>query len=152
MELTGQSAEVFVILLSSQLKDKAGLTVTYLHLHHQSDQEAEDAESSWSVVVRSLRLGQERFLIRANLSIILSQLEQEHQLSINSAKQEVAELISQLTRAKDLRVEHNFYLKYFCKRDETSSILPPRTSFVLIYLLTDDIYLLITENSLRQSV
>ena len=75
--------------------------MTYLHLHHQSDQEAGDAESSWSVVVRSLRLGQERFVIRANLSIILSQLEQEHQLSINSAKQEVVELITQLTSVED---------------------------------------------------
>ena len=59
--------------------------------------------SDWRAVVRSVRLGQERNVIRAKLASILSQLEQEevNTASISSAKQEVAELISQLTSVED---------------------------------------------------
>ena len=56
--------------------------------------------------MRTVRLGQERNLIRTSLATILSHLEQDQDqvntTNINSAKQEVAALISQLTRPKDL--------------------------------------------------
>ena len=56
--------------------------------------------------MRTVRLGQERNLIRTSLATILSHLEQDQDqvntTNINSAKQEVAALISQLTRPEDL--------------------------------------------------
>ena len=56
--------------------------------------------------MRTVRLGQERNLIRTSLATILSHLEQDQDqvntTNINSAKQEVATLISQLTRPEDL--------------------------------------------------
>ena len=56
--------------------------------------------------MRTVRLGQERNLIRTSLATILSLLEQDQDqvntTNINSAKQEVAALISQLTRPEDL--------------------------------------------------
>ena len=62
--------------------------------------------SDWRAVVRTVRLGQERNLIRSSLATVLSHLEQDQDqvntTNINLAKQEVAALISQLTRPKDL--------------------------------------------------
>ena len=66
--------------------------------------------TDWRLEVRTVRLGQERHVIRASLASILSHLEQQEEqedsevntVSINSAKQEVAALISQLTRPEDL--------------------------------------------------
>ena len=56
--------------------------------------------------MRTVRLGQERNLIRTSLATILSHLEKDQDqvntTNINSAKQEVAALISQLTRPEDL--------------------------------------------------
>ena len=54
--------------------------------------------------MRTVRLGQERNLIRTSLATILSLLEQDqvNTTNINSAKQEVAALISHLTRPEDL--------------------------------------------------
>ena len=65
-------------------------------------------DTDWSLVVRTVRLGQERHVIRTSLASILSHLQHQEQdrevntASINSAKQEVASLISQLTRPEDL--------------------------------------------------
>ena len=59
--------------------------------------------TDWRLEVRTVRLGQERFVIRTSLATILSHLEQEQQdsenntASINSAKRELALLISQLS-------------------------------------------------------
>ena len=60
-------------------------------------------DTDWSLVVRTDRLGMERHVITTSLASILSHLQQQDsEISINSAKQEVAALISQLTRPKDL--------------------------------------------------
>ena len=65
-------------------------------------------DTDWSLVVRTVKLGQERHVIRTSLASILSHLEKEQEdgevntASINSAKQEVAALISKLTRPEDL--------------------------------------------------
>ena len=65
-------------------------------------------DTDWSLVVRTVRLGQERHVITTSLASILSHLEKEQEdgevntASINSAKQEVAALISKLTRPEDL--------------------------------------------------
>ena len=64
-------------------------------------------DTDWSLVVRTVRLGQERHVITTSLASILSHLQQEEDrevntASINSAKQEVAALINQLTRTEDL--------------------------------------------------
>ena len=62
--------------------------------------------TDWSLVVRTVKLGMERNVIRTSLASILSHLQQQdtevNTASINSAKQELAALISQLTRPKDL--------------------------------------------------
>ena len=63
-------------------------------------------DTDWSLVVRTVRLGMERHVIMTSLASILSHLQQQYSeintASINSAKQEVAALISQLTRPEDL--------------------------------------------------
>lgn len=58
-------------------------------------------DTDWRLVVRSVRLGQERKVIRAKLATILSRLEFSNPTSTNFAKQELAKLMSQLTRAED---------------------------------------------------
>ena len=62
------------------------------------------------LVVRSVRLGQERNVIRTSLVNILSQLDQvgeDNTATINSAKQEMADLINQLTRSEE-QLESNY--------------------------------------------
>ena len=67
-------------------------------------------DTDWGLVVRSVRLGQERNVIRTSLANILSQLDQvgeDNTATINSAKQEMADLINQPTRSEDL-LESNY--------------------------------------------
>ena len=64
-------------------------------------------DTDWSLVVRTVKLGQERHVITTSLASILSHLQHQEDrevntASINSAKQEVAALINQLTRTEDL--------------------------------------------------
>ena len=58
----------------------------------------------------TISFGQDRNVIRTSLANILSQLDQDGEdntATINSAKQEMADLINQLTRSEDM-LESNY--------------------------------------------